>query len=170
LRQIVRHWDLAATKSKDAARTAGVKMAVTEQGEYIVLHVHAMQQEGPRVKRKVVEYAALDGMGTVVSLPQDPGQAGKVQKADYAAALAGYDFSIEVETGDKEARAQPFAAQCEAGNVYLVRGSWNDLYLDELCMFPAGKFKDMVDASSGAFGRLVRRPKGKTTAKMTENW
>ena len=170
LRQIVRHWDLAATKSKDAARTAGVKMAVTEQGEYIVLHVHAMQQEGPRVKRKIVEYAALDGMGTVVSLPQDPGQAGKVQKADYAAALAGYDFSIEVETGDKEARAQPFAAQCEAGNVYLVRGSWNDLYLDELCMFPAGKFKDMVDASSGAFGRLVRRPKGKTTAKMTENW
>lgn len=168
--KIVRHWDLAATKSKDAARTAGVKIAQTEDNQYIVLHVHTMQQEGPKVKRKVVEYAALDGIGTTVSLPQDPGQAGKVQKADFAGALAGYNFSIEVETGDKEARAQPFAAQCEAGNVYLLRGAWNDPYLDELCMFPAGKFKDMVDASSGAFGCIVRKPKGKTVTKVMERW
>lgn len=38
---------------------------------------------------------------------------------------------------------------------------WNDDYLDELCLFPGGAFKDQVDASSGAFGKLmsVRGPR-----------
>lgn len=73
------------------------------------------------------------------------------------ALLAGFVVHAEPETGDKEARAAPFAARCEAGNVSLVRGTWNEAYLDELCVFPTGAFKDQVDASSGAFGRLVRR-------------
>ena len=53
-------------------------------------------------------------------------------------------------------RAAPFAVQCEAGNVYLIEAGWNEDYLDELCLFPGGGFKDQVDASSGAFGRLVK--------------
>ena len=54
----------------------------------------------------------------------------------------------------KVTRAEPFAAQCQAGTVYLVRGAWNTAYLDELCLFPSSAAKDQVDASSGAFGRL----------------
>jgi hypothetical protein len=37
-----------------------------------------------------------------------------------------------------------------------VAGIWNDAYLDELCMFPNGRYDDQVDASSGAFTRLAR--------------
>jgi predicted phage terminase large subunit-like protein len=93
-------------------------------------------------------------------LPQDPGQAGKVQKSDFVAMLAGWNVRADPETGDKVTRAEPFSAQCEAGNVYIVKGAWNDAYLDELCGFPGGSFKDQVDASSGAFGRLVKPMKG----------
>ncbi len=58
-------------------------------------------------------------------------------------------------TGNKVERARPLAAQCEAGNVRLVRDAWNHDYLEELCSFPLGSFCDRVDASSGAFNKLA---------------
>lgn len=151
----VRHWDLAATKKITAARTAGVKMGQTADGRYIVAHVTKTQDEGHEVRKLIKATASIDGKEVEISLPQDPGQAGKVQAQELVSMLAGWNARARPETGAKETRAEPYSAQCEAGNVYLVRGSWNDDYLDELCLFPGGSFKDQVDASSGAFGRLV---------------
>ena len=71
--------------------------------------------------------------------------------------LAGHNVRAERVTGSKWDRAQPFAAQCEAGNVKLLRGKWNRAYLDELSMFPHAAHDDQVDASSGAFNKVVRR-------------
>jgi hypothetical protein len=68
--------------------------------------------------------------------------------------LAGYPVKCEPATGSKEVRAEPFASQCEAGNVRLVRGPWNAAYIDELTTFPNGSHDDQVDASSSAFNRL----------------
>jgi predicted phage terminase large subunit-like protein len=153
----VRHWDLAATKSTTAARTAGVKIGKTPDGRYVVGHVVKTQEEGNAVRKLIKATAEVDGTEVEISLPQDPGQAGKVQKSDMVAMLAGWTVRAEPETGDKYTRAEPFSVQCEAGNVFLVEGEWNADYLDELCLFPGGTFKDQVDASSGAFGRLVTR-------------
>lgn len=152
----VRHWDLAATKKTSAARTAGVKIGRTFDGRYIVGDVIKFQEEGHRVREIIKATAERDGFETEISLPQDPGQAGKVQASDMVSMLSGYKVKAEPETGDKYSRAEPFSAQCGAGNVYLIEAPWNTSYLDELCMFPNGTFKDQVDASSGAFGQLVR--------------
>ena len=54
-------------------------------------------------------------------------------------------------------RADPFAAQWQAGNVRLVSAPWNRDYLDEHEHFPAGKYKDQVDASSGAFNKIASK-------------
>ena len=160
----VRHWDLAATKSTTAARTAGVKLGKAPDGSYVVAHSITTQDEGNAVRKLIKTTAETDGTGVLISLPQDPGQAGKVQAKDYVAMLAGWTVKAEPETGDKITRAEPFSSQCEAGNVYLVQGSWNDAYLDELCLFPSGSFKDQVDATSGAFGRLVGNRQSQTTS------
>lgn len=151
-----RHWDLAATAKKTSARTAGVKIGRAPDGRIIVGHSLTTQSEGHEVRKIIRATAEADGTGVRISLPQDPGQAGKVQKADMVAMLVGFTVKADPETGDKVTRAEPFSAQCEAGNVYLVRGEWNEPYLDELCLFPGGSFKDQVDASSGAFGRLAQ--------------
>lgn len=155
----VRHWDLAATKKDTAAFTAGVKIGKTTDGRYVVGHVVRTQSEGNAVRKIIMATAEVDTKATKISLPQDPGQAGKVQKQDMIAMLAGYVVHAEPETGDKVTRAEPFSSQCEAGNVFLVKGDWNESYLDELCLFPGGSFKDQVDASSGAFGQLVGKAK-----------
>lgn len=72
--------------------------------------------------------------------------------------LAGYKVFADKVTGSKEVRAEPFAAQVQGGNVWLIAGPWQPQYLDELEQFPSGKFRDQVDASTGAFNRLVSRP------------
>lgn len=151
----VRHWDLAATKDAGAARTAGVKLGRAPDGTYWVGHVVKTQDEGNAVRKLIKATAEVDKRDVEISLPQDPGQAGKVQATDYIAFLAGWVVRAEPETGDKVTRAEPFSVQCEAGNVFLIEGDWNQDYIDELCLFPGGSFKDQVDATSGAFGRLV---------------
>ncbi|HEV7253867.1 MAG TPA: phage terminase large subunit [Mesorhizobium sp.] len=162
----VRHWDLAATAKSNAARTAGVKLGRAPDGRFIVGHVAKTQSEGNEVRVLIKSIAETDGRTVEISLPQDPGQAGKVQARDFVSMLAGWNVRAEPETGDKVTRAEPFAAQCEAGNVFIVQGDWNADYLDELCLFPGGTFKDQVDASSGAFGRLLKRPAQTTTSTV----
>ena len=58
------------------------------------------------------------------------------------------------ETGSKETRAEPFAAQWQAGNVEVLVAEWNEMYFNQLESFPESKFKDMVDASSSGFAEL----------------
>ena len=86
-----------------------------------------------------------------IRLPQDPGQAGKEQAQSYIKLLAGFDVTAVPETGSKESRAEPMAAQWQAGNFDLVHAAWNEPYLEQLENFPEWKFKDMVDASANGF-------------------
>lgn len=151
--QIVRGWDLAATAG-GGDRTVGVKMARLKDGRYLIMDVITEQLSGADVLALVQRTAKFDGYGVTISLPQDPGQAGKYQASDYVRQLAGFDVRTSPETGSKVTRALPLASQAAAGNVLLLNGSWVDSYLDEICMFPNGR-KDKTDASSRAFGQLI---------------
>jgi predicted phage terminase large subunit-like protein len=150
---------LGATAALTADPTAGVKVGKAPDGTFWVGHVVLTREEGNEVRKLVKATAEMDGKTVQVDLPQDPGQAGKVQARDYVAYLAGFVVRTSPETGDKATRAEPFSVQCEAGNVYIVEGSWNEPYLDELCAFPGGsEHDDQVDATSRAFGRLIMTP------------
>ncbi|NTF67963.1 phage terminase large subunit [Rhizobium rhizogenes] len=149
-----RGWDLAASEGSDAARTAGVKIGRQKDGRFIIAHMVADRVSPAGVRTLIKNIASQDGQTCRIALPQDPGAAGKVQKFDLTTLLAGYIVKAEPVTGDKETRAEPFAAQCEAGNVDILEGAWNEEYLDELCMFPNGKLKDLADASAEAFNDL----------------
>lgn len=153
-RKTARGWDLAATESDDAAFTAGVKMSIKD-GIIYIEDCNRFRGSPDKVEKTVVNVASQDGIHVLISIPQDPGQAGKSQKKYLATKLIGYNVRFSPETGDKELRAQGLAAQAEAGNVKIVRGEWNGAFFDELCTFPASKFKDQVDAASRAFHALI---------------
>lgn len=161
--QLVRGWDLAATEEKfgaDPAWTVGVKMGIDSLGRIFICDVVRARLGPLAVETALTGTAAKDGKRVRISMPQDPGAAGKIVAANYIAKLRGYIAKATTETGDKVQRAEPFAAQTEAGNVFLVAGPWNQIYLDELKDFPNGKFKDQVDASSRAFAELIELPSG----------
>lgn len=155
----VRAWDFAATKDAKAAWTRGVLFGRSRSTRmFYVSDVVGVQGTPGEVKQLLLQTAALDGKTVHGSIPQDPGQAGKSQVADLLSELAGFTYKATPETGDKITRAEPLAAQAEAGNVKLISGGWNKEFLDEMTTFPTGKFADQVDASSRAFGYLVTEP------------
>jgi predicted phage terminase large subunit-like protein len=152
-----RAWDLAGTVKKSGNRpdwTVGVKVRRVGSS-YYVEGVSRFQDSPGVVASTIKTWAATDPRGTIIRLPQDPGQAGKAQAESLIAMLAGYDVRTSPVTGDKETRARPAAVQAEAGNVYLVRGEWNQTFLDELCTFPMGTHDDQVDALADALNELA---------------
>lgn len=155
----VRGWDLAASETVDAAWTAGVKMDISREGR-VVIHDAVRDRLSPaKVERLIFNTAQTDGHSCRISAPQDPGQAGKAQVAAYARMLHGFNVRFSPETGSKEDRAAPLSAQAEAGNVDIVAGSWNKEFIDELCMFPNSRYKDLTDAASRAYAELIQAPK-----------
>lgn len=158
---IVRGWDLAATdvdEDDDAAYTSGVLMAKRSNGRFVVIDVINQQLKAGDVRKLVKTTAAADNAkyGYVRQrLPQDPGQAGKEQAQSYIEMLAGYDVVTKQESGSKQTRAEPMAAQWQLGLFDVVAGAWNEAYFNQLESFPESKFKDMVDAGSSAFNELT---------------
>ena len=156
----VRCWDLAATEKTengDPAFTAGVLMGKRKNGRYIVADVVNKQMSASDVRKSIKHTAQQDiakYKRVKIRLPKDPGQAGKEQAESYIKFLAGFNVVTVAETGSKEARAEPMAAQWQAGNFDVLTGAWNEEYLQQLENFPDSKFKDMVDASANAFTEL----------------
>ena len=156
----VRCWDLAATEKTengDPAFTAGVLMGKRKNGRYIVADVVNKQMSASDVRQTIKHTAQQDiakYKRVKIRLPKDPGQAGKEQAESYIKFLAGFNVVTVAETGSKEARAEPMAAQWQAGNFDVLTGAWNEEYLQQLENFPDSKFKDMVDASANAFTEL----------------
>jgi len=156
-----RAWDLAATAEDEGgnpAFTAGVLMGKRKSGGYVIADVINQRLNADDVRKLVTLTAEADKAkyGRVtVRLPQDPGQAGKDQAKSYVRMLAGFNAKAIPESGSKESRAEPMAAQWQAGNFELLVAQWNDMYLEQLESFPMSKYKDMVDASTSAFTEVV---------------
>lgn len=149
----VRGWDLASTTDGDW--TAGAKLGQLEDGRYLIADMER-QRVGPDERDAALKNTAdRDGKLTHVSIPQDPGQAGKTQVLYLTRKLAGYPVTASPESGDKITRAEPFAAQVNVGNVLMLRGGWNDALIEEMRMFPNGANDDQIDALSRAFEHLI---------------
>lgn len=153
----VRAWDLAATVERagnDPDWTAGVKMLRDPAGRWIILDVVRLRGNPRQVEQAILQTATIDGRTVMISLPEDPGQAGKNQVSYLTRMLAGYNVVASRETGSKVVRATPLAAQIEAGNLTMVRANWNLPLIEELREFPFGRKDDQVDALARAFHLL----------------
>ena len=154
----VRGWDLASTTDGDY--TAGAKLGKLPDGRYVIADMVRLRRGPDERDAAIYNTAALDGRETRISLPQDPGQAGKTQVLYLTRMLSGFRVKTSPESGDKVTRAEPFAAQVNVGNVLMLRGEWNKALIDELRMFPNGTHDDQVDALSRAFGEVISRGRG----------
>lgn len=152
---IVRYWDKAGTEGGAGARSAGVKMTRGADGKFYVLDVVKGRWSSGGREQTIRQTAELDGRGTHVWTEQEPGSGGKESAENTIRNLAGWVARAEPVSGDKVTRARPFAAQAEADNVRIVKGEWNAEFIEELSLFPNGKLKDQVDATSGAFNKLA---------------
>jgi len=156
----VRAWDLAGVGGQggDPDWTAGVKLSQSEQGSFVVEDVRRVRLPATEVAALIRDVAEQDGETVAIGLPRDPGQAGIYQVAMLTRMLAGFRVQSTPEEGPKIVRADPVASQVSAGNLYVRRATWNQIFLEELAAFPHGKKDDQVDALSRAFRMLAVRP------------
>ena len=155
--RFVRAWDFAASieqPGKDPDWTVGFKLGETPAKRWIIADVGRFRGGPETVEAGLLNAAKRDGTSTRVRIPQDPGQAGKSQAANFTKLLAGFTVSSKPVSGDKVTRSEPFAAQVNVGNVMMVRAEWNDALVAEMRVFPNGAHDDQVDAGSDAFDEL----------------
>lgn len=151
-----RGWDFAASDAGDF--TAGGKLGKLADGRFIIADMARERYLADKRDALLRNTTRADGHSVRVSIPQDPGQAGKSQVLYLTRELAGYSVHSSPETGDKVTRAEPFAAQVNVGNVLMLRAPWNRDLVEELRAFDSGKFDDQVDALSRAFTQLIGAP------------
>jgi len=154
---LVRAWDKAGTAGA-GAYTVGLLMGEDDQSRFWILDVIRQQVDTGERENLIKLIAGMDAQkyrGNVfVVTEQEPGSGGKESAENTIRNLRGFSVSAVRPTGDKLTRAIPFSSQVNGGNVRLLKAEWNKEYVDELTLFPNGKFKDQVDASSAAFTEL----------------
>jgi predicted phage terminase large subunit-like protein len=155
----IRYYDKAGTDAadnEDAAYTAGVRMHAMSDGTYVISHVMRGQWAALEREQKIKTWAEADEAmfpGHEIYVEQEPGSGGKESAESTIRNLAGHRVYADKVTGEKKVRAEPFCAQVQGGNVYLVAGEWISDFLDECEIWP--KWKDQVDAAAGAFNKIA---------------
>jgi predicted phage terminase large subunit-like protein len=164
----VRGWDTAATED-DGDWTVGAKIAEFDMlgrkpstdpktptgGTFVVIDIARQQATPAQVDSLMLMTAKLDGVTVAQREEREGGASGKTVIDARAKLLRGHDYAGVTVSSSKIARSKNYRAQCEAGNVYLLRAAWNEAYLSELASFPTGENDDQVDASSAAFNALL---------------
>ena len=156
----IRYWDKAGSYNTGAYTVGLLMYRLKGDKKWVVADVVRGQWEAARREQIIKRTAEMDGTDVDVWVEQEGGSGGKESAQNTIANLAGFNVRADRptanKTGDAKAtRAGPFAGQVNAGNVKMLRGAWNREYNSELRYFPNSKYKDQVDASSGAFNKLA---------------
>jgi predicted phage terminase large subunit-like protein len=154
IKQSVRYWDKAGTDG-GGCYTAGTLLYLLDDNRVVIGDVVRDQVAAGRRERMIRQTAEIDGVKVEVWVEEEPGSGGKESAENTIRNLVGYRARSEKVTGSKETRAEPFAAYVESGNVSMIRAAWNKPFIDEMRLFPNGKYKDQIDAASGAYNKLT---------------
>jgi predicted phage terminase large subunit-like protein len=161
--------DKAGTVSDTAAYTAIVTMHKMRSGAFVIEHVMRGRWGALERERIIKEWAdflkgRLSRLGTrfTVVIEVEPGSGGKESAEATIRNLAGH-ICIGDKPGagrSKAVRAEPFAAQCQSGNVYLHAGPWIPDFLEEAASFPFSPYLDQIDAAAMGFHYLTGGEQG----------
>lgn len=152
----VRAWDKGATPGSGDP-SAGVKVSRDEDKVYYIEHAVTARMSSLERNKLIKHTASVDGTSVRIILEQEPGSGGKESAEISVRDLEGYRVTVDKVTGDKLTRAGPLSSAAENGNVRLVRGPWNQAFLDELHAFDGrdGGRDDQVDSASAAYNHLA---------------
>lgn len=174
----VRYWDFAGTEAKRSRSktkmaeklrnnpdyTCGMFAVIDREGTIFLVNLQRGRMSPGKVEKMVKETAEVDGKRVHIWLEEEPGSSGKFVTHHYRKrVLLGFTVKSDRVTGSKLSRAEPYQAYAEAGNIKLVRGPWNAVFLDEHDAFiDPGVHDDTVDVGSGAFKALTEKPPSTT--------
>lgn len=167
IESIVRYWDFAATEpslsNPDPDYCVGVKMAYLKDRQiYVVMDVERFRADPGEVQKRIRATAKRDGPNVPIVLEVESGSQAKDAVYTYKNQILK-EFTVEEEyaTRGKKERARSFSGDWGNGHIGIVKGPWNEDYLEEvelgMSAFEDDKqHDDQLDASSGAHRYLVQ--------------
>jgi predicted phage terminase large subunit-like protein len=161
IKKCVRAWDLAATEKDYSDPTASVKMITVDDDEgkqmFYVLGLTNEVMSPDRIEKRILESANADGNRYAIRFEQEKGGSAAIRDAAARVRmLNGFNAAGVLAWGDKVERAKGLSAAAEQGRVKLLRGTWNDTFLNQFNEFPDRcDHDDIVDAASYAYNYLA---------------
>lgn len=150
-----RVWDLAATESGGDFTVGTLQHYCPALDHAFISDIKRDQLSPSQVEALVRSTAIEDGQDVDVLIEQEPGASGKSLVEHYKRSVLPEFTVVPVspQGREKKVRAQPFLAAAEAKKVFLIRGKWNDEFIDEFDEFP-GMFDDQVDTAAAGYTYL----------------
>ena len=165
----LRYWDKAGTEGPDSAFTVGAKMYLC-QGIFYIAHIFrqklGIMKRNRAIKRTAERDNPRDEHGNRLQdwavphwFEKEPASGGIESALISIQHLTGIcPVHIDRVSASKEVRAMNWQGHAEAGLIKLLRGPWNQAFLDEAEAFPNGPYKDQIDAVGGGFAKLALNP------------
>jgi len=157
----VRAYDIAGTlvsdMNPDPDFTVGVLMSKDKFGTYYIEDVVKYRARFGEVFDRIVATAKEDGDETLIVIPQDAGAAGKAYAMTMIRDLSEQGFYAKAKPTNqsKITRFAPFCAASESGSIKIVKGDWNEDFIQELTDFDGNRKRkrhdDQVDSCGDAF-------------------
>lgn len=160
---LVRAWDLAATEADGDFSTAPLLSMTSDLRATI--H-HAVHKQVDTAGRDALQdqTAANDGAGVVITVPQDPGAAGKSLVYYTQQRLKDFTVAVRATSGSKEDRARNLASAVNSGMVEFAPDDhlpederWVKDAKTELRNFPLSEHNDFVDSMADAYNEAFER-------------
>jgi predicted phage terminase large subunit-like protein len=109
---------------------------MSRNGVGYILHIARTKGTPHEVETFIANVAAQDSRNIRIILQQEPGSGSPLWiDSMQRGVLLGYSVQWDAVRGSKFERSQPFRAAAEAGNIKLLRGAWNDDFLEECEQF-----------------------------------
>lgn len=171
----IRYFDRASSKDTSACATAGVLMAYDGEKIYVEDVVYGRWEPDERnavmlatAQRDRTKYGRYE---PTIYVEAEGGSSGRDAWLGVVRTLIGFPVREDRVQGSKDTRAEPWACQLAAGNVWMVdngasqglgKCGWDiEGYVEDHLGFrpqpgsKLGRQLDRIDASSGAFNLLV---------------
>ena len=142
-----RGYDLAVSTKTQACYTASFRVAFDNDGNLYIADGFRKRVEFPDQKRYVLS-RIKDEKLTEHGIEQALHGQALLQELRKEARLRGIGLKGVTVSTDKITRALKWAPLAEEGKIVLVRGHWNNEFIEEVTQFPAGHFDDQIDAVS----------------------
>jgi phage terminase large subunit-like protein len=166
-----RVWDLAHTAKQrggdDPDWTSGTRLSFElRHGDSLphlwVAHVVRSRDEAPERDKKIKAAVGLDGAHCRQSV--ESSLDAKDAYPYFKAQMPGTAWEkIDISFGDKATRAVPLEAifEAEVPHVHVVRGDWNDAWIDEVTRFDGlgNTHDDQVDNLSAGYIMFIGKPR-----------
>lgn len=132
----------------------------TYNNEMYVRHATGVFKEFPELVKHTIAFSSLHGYTSKSMIYVEPKASGKslVQQIKRTTTVNIKEDAAPIK--DKVARATDISPICESKRVKLIRGSWNDAFLDQVKTFPNTKQKGLIDCLYIAVSNSLKKPKG----------